>query len=121
MKQKAALKSTDQLFFPQDVTFRPCDEGWLVVAIPTANWIVLPDNFQKQFLEQLMQGKSITKVTACSISISPMLATYAVPTASCAQVNLLLMSCPRKNGYASSQSSKQKAVKVLLSLVVSRS
>ena len=64
MKQNATLKSTDQLFFPQDVTFRPCDEGWLVIAIPTANWMVLPNNLQKQFLEQLMQGKTIGEVYA---------------------------------------------------------
>ncbi len=64
MKQKAALKSTDLLFFPQDITFRPCDEGWLVIAIPTANWMVLPNNLQKQFLEQLMQGKTIGEVYA---------------------------------------------------------
>ena len=64
MKQEATLKSSDQLFFPQEVTFRPCNEGWLVLAIPTANWIVLPDHFQKQFLEQLMQGKTIGEVYA---------------------------------------------------------
>lgn len=62
MKQNAALKSTDQLFFPQEVIFRPCDEGWLVIAISTANWIVLPNAPQKQFLELLIQGKTIGEV-----------------------------------------------------------
>lgn len=61
MKHSGTLQSTDRFYFPEDVTFRSCREGWLVVAVSTANWLVLTD-FQKRILESLLKGKTIGDV-----------------------------------------------------------
>ena len=62
MKQNGELQGTDRLYFPNEVSFRPCDEGWLVVAVPTANWLVLPNDFQKTLLQHLIKGETIGEV-----------------------------------------------------------
>ena len=61
MKHSGTLQSTDRFYFPEDVTFRSCREGWLVVAVSTANWLVLTD-FQKQILEYLLKGMTIEDI-----------------------------------------------------------
>lgn len=61
MKHSGTLNSTDRFFFPEDVIFRSCKEGWLVVAVSTANWLVITD-FQKIILEGLLTGKTIGDV-----------------------------------------------------------
>ena len=62
MKQNGELLATDRLYFPSEVSFRPCNEGWLVVAVPTANWLVLPNDFQKTLLQHLIKGETIGEV-----------------------------------------------------------
>lgn len=63
MKRTAELQGTDRLYFPSEVLFRPCPEGWLVVAVPTANWLVLPNDFQKTLLQHLIKGEIIGQVS----------------------------------------------------------
>ena len=62
MKQNGELQGTDRLYFPSEVSFRPCNEGWLVVAVPTANWLVLPNDSQKTLLQHLIKGETIGEV-----------------------------------------------------------
>ena len=62
MRQHSELQSTDHLIFPDEIIFRPCEEGWLVVAIPTANWMVVNTDFQKRLLQQLIDGQTIGEV-----------------------------------------------------------
>ena len=62
MKQNGELQGTDRLYFPSEVSFRPCNEGWLVVAVSTANWLVLPNDFQKTLLQHLIKGETIGEV-----------------------------------------------------------
>ena len=62
MKQNGELQGTDRLYFPNEVSFRPCNEGWLVVAVPTANWLVLPNDSQKTLLQHLIKGETIGEV-----------------------------------------------------------
>ena len=69
MKRSATLKSTDNFSFPQEIIFRKCPEGWLVISVHTANWIVLQSDFQKALLEHLIQGKTIGEIVE-SMSVS---------------------------------------------------
>ncbi len=62
MKQSASLQSTDRFFFPEEVIIKPCQEGYLVVAVPTANWLVLPNDYQKSLLQHLLGGETIGEV-----------------------------------------------------------
>jgi len=62
MRQHSQLQSTDHLIFPDEIIFRPCDEGWLVVSVLTANWLVIKSDFQKHLLQQLINGHSIGEV-----------------------------------------------------------
>ena len=62
MQQSGEIKSTDRLFFPEEIVFRKHDEGWLAVAVPTANWLVLPTDFQRRLLEHLINGETIGEV-----------------------------------------------------------
>lgn len=59
MKQSGEYQSSDRLYFPHEVKFLPCKEGWLVVAVATANWLVLPNDFQRSLLERLIKGDTI--------------------------------------------------------------
>ncbi len=69
MKQSATLSSTDKFSFPQEIIFRRCAEGWLVVSVNTANWLVLRSDLQKDLLGQLIEGKTIGE-TALSLNSS---------------------------------------------------
>lgn len=62
MRQHSELQSTDYLIFPDEIIFRPCEEGWLVVAVPTGNWLVIKTDFQKRLLQQLIEGQIIGEV-----------------------------------------------------------
>lgn len=62
MKQNGELQGSNRLYFPSEVSFRPCDEGWLVVAVPTANWLVLYNDFQKTLIQHLIKGENIGEV-----------------------------------------------------------
>ena len=62
MRQHSELQSTDHLIFPDEIIFRPCEEGWLVIAVSTANWLVVKTAFQKQLLQQLIDGQTIGEV-----------------------------------------------------------
>lgn len=63
MKQTASVKSTDRLYFPENIEFRRYDDGtWLVVFVHLANWIVLSNDFQRMLLDNLILGKNIGEV-----------------------------------------------------------
>lgn len=62
MRLHSELQSTDHFIFPDEIIFRPCEEGWLVVSIPTANWLVIKTDSQKILLQQLINGKNIGEV-----------------------------------------------------------
>lgn len=59
MRQSASINSSDRFFFPAEVVIKPCEEGFLVVAVPTANWLVLRSELQKNMLQQLINGKTV--------------------------------------------------------------
>lgn len=69
MNHSGTLRGTDRFYFPEEVTFRSCKEGWLVVSTPTANWLVLPTNFQKTLMEHLLTGATIGEI--CSFVTNP--------------------------------------------------
>ena len=58
MRQSASIKSSDKFFFPAEIVIKPCEEGYLVVAVPTANWLVLRSESQKNMLQQLIKGNT---------------------------------------------------------------
>ena len=62
MKQSGSVNSTDRFFFADEIVFRPCKEGLLVVSVPTANWLVLRSDIQKRILKQLIDGHTIGDV-----------------------------------------------------------
>ncbi len=62
MKQSRKVDSVDRLFFAGPIVFRPCSEGWLVISVESANWLVLYNDFQKKILEQLIEGKTVGEV-----------------------------------------------------------
>lgn len=62
MRQHSELQGTDHLIFPVEILFRPCDEGWLVISVLTANWMVITSDLQKHLLQQLMGGQSVGDV-----------------------------------------------------------
>ena len=62
MGQNGELQATDRLYFPSEVSFRPCNEGWLVIAVPTANWLVLRNDFLLSLLRHLIKGETIGEV-----------------------------------------------------------
>lgn len=62
MKQSGSVNSNDRFFFADEIVFRPCKEGFLVVSVPTANWLVLRSEFQKRLLLQLIDGLTIGDV-----------------------------------------------------------
>lgn len=62
MKQSGSVNSADRFFFADELVFRPCKEGYLVVSVPTANWLVLRSDIQKKFLQRLIDGHTIGDV-----------------------------------------------------------
>lgn len=62
MKKNGCVSSLDRFYFAGDIVFRPCKEGWLVVSVNSANWLVLSSNFQKEMLERLIAGNTIGDV-----------------------------------------------------------
>ena len=62
MRQHSELQSTDLLIFADEIIFRPSDEGWLVISVLTANWMVITSDLQKHLLQQLMGGQSVGDV-----------------------------------------------------------
>lgn len=62
MRQHSELQSTDHFIFSDEILFRPCDEGWLVISVLTANWMVIKSDLQKHLLQQLMGGQSVGEV-----------------------------------------------------------
>lgn len=62
MKQSGSISSNDKFYFPKEVAIKPCEEGWLVISVPTANWLVLPNDYQKELLLHLMKGETIGEV-----------------------------------------------------------
>lgn len=62
MRQSASIKSSDRFFFPAEIVIRPCEEGFLIVSIPTANWLVLRSEIQKDMLQQLIDGNTVGDV-----------------------------------------------------------
>lgn len=62
MRQHSELQSTDHLIFSDEILFRPCDEGWLVISVLTANWMVIKSDLQKHLLQQLISGQTIGEV-----------------------------------------------------------
>lgn len=62
MRQSASINSSDKYFFPAEIVTRPCEEGFLVIAVPTANWLVLRSELQKDMLQQLIDGRTVGDV-----------------------------------------------------------
>ena len=62
MRQHSELQSTDHLIFADEIIFRPCDEGWLVISVLTANWMVIRSDLQKHLFQQLISGLCIGEV-----------------------------------------------------------
>lgn len=62
MKKNGCVSSLDRFYFAGDIVFRPCQEGWLVVSVHSANWLVLSSDFQKKMLERLITGDTIGDV-----------------------------------------------------------
>lgn len=62
MRQHSELQSTDHLIFSDEIIFQPCDEGWLVISVLTANWMVIRKDLQKHLLQQLISGMSVGEV-----------------------------------------------------------
>lgn len=62
MKKSGSVSSLDRFYFAGDIVFRPCKEGWLVVSVQSANWLVISTNFQKQILEQFIAGDTVGDV-----------------------------------------------------------
>ena len=62
MRQHSELQSTDHLIFSDEIIFQPCDEGWLVISVLTANWMVIRTDLQKHLLQQLISGMSVGEV-----------------------------------------------------------
>lgn len=59
MRQSGSVNSDDRFFFPGEVIYHKCDEGWLAICIEAANWIVLTSDLQRQILEDLTKGSTI--------------------------------------------------------------
>ena len=59
MKHSGSIDSKDRLFFAGNIVFRPYPDGWLVVSIQSANWIVIRSAMQKELLERLIEGSTI--------------------------------------------------------------
>lgn len=62
MKQSGSVNSDDRFFFPGEVIFQKCDEGWLAVCPESANWLVLTSDLQQQILEQLVKGNTVGSI-----------------------------------------------------------
>ena len=62
MQKNEKLNSNDTLFFPKEVVFKTYKSFYVAIAIETANWIVLPNQFQVKILKDLMNGTSIGNV-----------------------------------------------------------
>jgi uncharacterized radical SAM superfamily Fe-S cluster-containing enzyme len=61
-QHEACIKGCDRFYFSDWIVFRPCDDGWLVISVNSANWMLLQNETQKEMLQQLMSGKSIEEV-----------------------------------------------------------
>jgi len=62
MKKSGSVSSLDRFYFAGDIIFRQCKEGWLVVSIQSANWLVISTNFQKELLERFIAGDTVGDV-----------------------------------------------------------
>lgn len=70
MEQRGSVNSNDRFFFAEEIVFRPCKEGFLVVSVPTANWLVLHSDFQKEVLQRLIDGQTVGEVYSLAIDTS---------------------------------------------------
>jgi len=61
MEKNGSVNSNDRFYFAGDISYRKCDEGWLVISIQSANWILLSSDFQKEILDQFIQGYTVGK------------------------------------------------------------
>lgn len=62
MQNQASIKSSDKLYFGREIVFRDCPEGWLVISVDTANWLVMKSDFQRCLLENFIGGKTVGEV-----------------------------------------------------------
>lgn len=70
MKHSGSISSQDVLHFAGDIVFRPFNNGWLVVSVQSANWIVINTYIQKKILESLIRGATIGEVLSMTRSDS---------------------------------------------------
>lgn len=68
MKRSGSISNQDVLFFAGEIVFRPFDDGWLVVSVQSANWIVINTAIQKSMLESLIRGATIGEVMSLAKS-----------------------------------------------------
>ncbi|UKK67544.1 radical SAM protein [Prevotella communis] len=61
-EQSREIKLGDRLHFPSDIQYIPYSGKILAIAVETANWLVLPDNRTKDFLQSLREGETIGEV-----------------------------------------------------------
>lgn len=64
MKKSRSVNSNDKFHFMGDIVFEHFKEGWLVVSVQSANWLVLQSDFQKNILEQLIAGNTVGEIVA---------------------------------------------------------
>ena len=62
MRQSASINSSDRFFFPAEIVTKTCEEGFLIVAVTTANWLVLRSELQKNMLQLLIEGNTVGDV-----------------------------------------------------------
>jgi len=68
MKKIGCVSSVDKFYFAGDIVFHRCKEGWLVISVQSANWLVISSDFQKEILERLIAGSTIADVYSLIIN-----------------------------------------------------
>ena len=62
-QQSVELSSDSRFYFSNDVRSKEIEGGrYLIVSVPTANWIVLDSSVQREMLKALMEGKTVQEV-----------------------------------------------------------
>ncbi len=61
-KKNGSYQADDILCFPKDITLIPCEDKTLVLSVDMGNWIVLYNDNQKRYFDQLVEGKTIGEV-----------------------------------------------------------
>lgn len=62
MLKREILDSNDTLYFPKQIVYRDYQSICLAIAVDTANWIILDNQYQKDVLQKLINGMTIGSV-----------------------------------------------------------